>query len=254
MAHTRTRPTLALVVEDDPETRALETDVLKAGGFNVLQARNGEDALRLAQERRPGVVLLDIALPTSSGFDVLCTLKSRPATARSRSSWSAHTPVLSRIASTAAPTHACRSRLTSTSCWRTYVASSARTHGTGTLAWVALCATTKMRLRALIRFRPLCSRAQLRYAHGREPRIPQPQSRLASAAFSPHVERGPNLLDVALERARIWRKRPPRAGAQLNRTAHARSNENSTHVLNPSGSCARTMSSWQYSHTTSRIR
>ncbi len=82
MAHTRTRPTLALVVEDDPETRALETDVLKAGGFNVLQARNGEDALRLAQERRPGVVLLDIALPTLSGFDVLCTLKSRPATAQ----------------------------------------------------------------------------------------------------------------------------------------------------------------------------
>ncbi len=82
MADTRSRPTLALVVEDDPETRALETDVLEGSGFNVLQARNGEDALRLAQERQPGVVLLDIALPTSSGFDVLRTLKSRPATAQ----------------------------------------------------------------------------------------------------------------------------------------------------------------------------
>ena len=82
MADTRRGPTLALVVEDDPETRALETDVLEEGGFNVLQARNGEDALRLAQERQPGVVLLDIALPTASGFDVLRTLKSRPATAQ----------------------------------------------------------------------------------------------------------------------------------------------------------------------------
>jgi CheY-like chemotaxis protein len=35
MAETPKRPTLALVVEDDPDTRALETDVLKAGGFNV---------------------------------------------------------------------------------------------------------------------------------------------------------------------------------------------------------------------------
>lgn len=82
MADTGSRPALALVVEDDPATRALETDVLEEGGFDVLQARNGEDALRLVQERRPSVVLLDIALPTASGFDVLRTLKSRPATSQ----------------------------------------------------------------------------------------------------------------------------------------------------------------------------
>jgi two-component system, OmpR family, phosphate regulon response regulator PhoB len=82
MADARPQPTLALIVEDDPATRALETDVLEDGGFNVLQARNGEDALRLAQQRKPGVVLLDIALPTTSGFDVLRTLKSRPATSK----------------------------------------------------------------------------------------------------------------------------------------------------------------------------
>jgi DNA-binding response OmpR family regulator len=71
---------MALVVGDDPATRALETDVLEEGGFSVVQARNGEEALRLAQERRPRVVLLDIALPTASGFDVLRSLRSRPAT------------------------------------------------------------------------------------------------------------------------------------------------------------------------------
>lgn len=79
---TRTRPTVALVVEDDPATRSLETDILEDSGFVVLQARNGEDALRLAQERQPSVVLLDLALPTASGFDVLRSLRSRPATAQ----------------------------------------------------------------------------------------------------------------------------------------------------------------------------
>ncbi len=82
MVDTRTKQTLALVVEDDPATRMLEAELLEDDGFDVLQARNGEDALRLAQERGPGVVLLDIALPTVSGFDVLSTLKNRAATAQ----------------------------------------------------------------------------------------------------------------------------------------------------------------------------
>jgi DNA-binding response OmpR family regulator len=82
MADTRTQQTLALVVEDDPSTRMLEAELLEDDGFDVVQARNGEDAVRLAQERQPGVVLLDIALPTASGFDVLRTLKGRKATSQ----------------------------------------------------------------------------------------------------------------------------------------------------------------------------
>lgn len=82
MINTRTRQPLALVVEDDPATRMLEAELLEDAGFDVVQARNGEDALRLAEERRPGVVVLDIALPTVSGFDVLDTLKNRRATSR----------------------------------------------------------------------------------------------------------------------------------------------------------------------------
>jgi CheY-like chemotaxis protein len=71
---------LALIVEDDPATRALEETVLEADGFAVLTARNGEEGIRLAHERRPAVILLDLALPTASGFDVLEILKSSPAT------------------------------------------------------------------------------------------------------------------------------------------------------------------------------
>jgi CheY-like chemotaxis protein len=71
---------LALIVEDDPATRALEAEILEADGLDVLTAKNGEEGIRLAYERRPVVILLDLALPTVSGFDVLKTLKSSPAT------------------------------------------------------------------------------------------------------------------------------------------------------------------------------
>jgi CheY-like chemotaxis protein len=80
MAHVKTTGMLALIVEDDPATRALEEAVLEADGFAVLTARNGEEGIRLACERFPAVILLDLALPTASGFDVLKTLKSSPAT------------------------------------------------------------------------------------------------------------------------------------------------------------------------------
>ena len=71
---------LALIVEDDPDTRALQKAILEDDGFIVLTANNGEDGIRFARERRPSVILLDLALPTASGFDVLKTLKSSPVT------------------------------------------------------------------------------------------------------------------------------------------------------------------------------
>ncbi len=56
MAHMKTTGMLALIVEDDPATRALEEAVLEADGFAVLTARNGEEGLRLACERLPAVI------------------------------------------------------------------------------------------------------------------------------------------------------------------------------------------------------
>jgi len=81
MAQVDALGTLVLIVEDDPDTRALEKEILELDGFSVIIAKNGEDGIRLAAERRPSVILLDVALPTVSGFDVLQTLKSSPATA-----------------------------------------------------------------------------------------------------------------------------------------------------------------------------
>jgi DNA-binding response OmpR family regulator len=81
MAGVKAKRTLALIVEDDPATRALEEILLEADGFAVLTAKNGEEGIRLARERCPAVILLDLALPSASGFDVLKTLKSSVDTA-----------------------------------------------------------------------------------------------------------------------------------------------------------------------------
>lgn len=82
MAGVKGERTLALIVEDDPATRALEEILLEADGFAVLTARNGEEGIRLARERCPSVILLDLALPSASGFDVLKILKGASDTAQ----------------------------------------------------------------------------------------------------------------------------------------------------------------------------
>jgi DNA-binding response OmpR family regulator len=67
---------VALVVEDDPDTRELMSYTLERGGWSVRQARDGEQALMLAREHVPQVIVLDLALPRLSGLGVLRALKS----------------------------------------------------------------------------------------------------------------------------------------------------------------------------------
>jgi CheY-like chemotaxis protein len=70
-----------LVVEDDPWTRTVLTALLAGEGFAVVEAKTGEAGLQLAAAHRPHAVLLDLALPTLSGLDVLRTLKRSADTA-----------------------------------------------------------------------------------------------------------------------------------------------------------------------------
>ncbi len=56
-----------LVVEDDDATRAAERAVLADGGFRVVEARDGEEALRAVSSDPPAVVLLDIQMPGVDG-------------------------------------------------------------------------------------------------------------------------------------------------------------------------------------------
>lgn len=69
-----------LVIEDDPWTRTITTALLAGEGFAVVEAKNGEEGLQQAQAHTPDAILLDLALPTKSGLDVLRELKADPST------------------------------------------------------------------------------------------------------------------------------------------------------------------------------
>ncbi|MBV9582277.1 MAG: response regulator [Chloroflexi bacterium] len=65
-----------LVIEDDPWTRTITTALLAGEGFAVVEAKNGEEGLQQARTHAPHAILLDLALPTKSGLDVLRELKA----------------------------------------------------------------------------------------------------------------------------------------------------------------------------------
>ena len=65
-----------LVIEDDPWTRTITTALLAGEGFAVVEAKNGEEGMTQARAHVPDAILLDLALPTKSGLEVLRELKS----------------------------------------------------------------------------------------------------------------------------------------------------------------------------------
>ena len=64
-----------LIVEDNELNMKLFHDLLDAHGYKTLQTRNGMEALRLAREHRPDLILMDIQLPEVSGLEVTKWLK-----------------------------------------------------------------------------------------------------------------------------------------------------------------------------------
>ena len=64
-----------LVVDDEPQIRAVLRAYLEADGFSVTEAGTGGDALRLVRSEGPSLVLLDVRLPDVDGIEVLRTLR-----------------------------------------------------------------------------------------------------------------------------------------------------------------------------------
>lgn len=64
-----------LIVEDNELNMKLFHDLLDAHGYKTVETRNGIDALRLAREYRPNLILMDIQLPEVSGLEVTKWLK-----------------------------------------------------------------------------------------------------------------------------------------------------------------------------------
>jgi len=77
----RPRAARVLLVDDDPDTRVICRLALEHHGYEVLEADQGELALRLSRRRLPDLVLLDLSLPVMDGWEVARRLKGAPETA-----------------------------------------------------------------------------------------------------------------------------------------------------------------------------
>src|SRR5579862_2856464 len=73
--------TKILLVDDSKFLRLATERALARAGYEVSVAQDGENALEIARERQPDVILLDMLLPKMSGPDVLKALKKDPTTA-----------------------------------------------------------------------------------------------------------------------------------------------------------------------------
>jgi CheY-like chemotaxis protein len=73
-----TSPSRVLLVEDNPLNLKLVRDVLLHAGFDVVEARSGEDGIVRALEDRPDLILMDLQLPGIDGTEAMRTIKGTP--------------------------------------------------------------------------------------------------------------------------------------------------------------------------------
>ena len=67
-----------LIVEDNELNMKLFHDLLDAHGYNILQTKDGMEALDIAREHHPDLILMDIQLPQVSGLEVTRWIKDDP--------------------------------------------------------------------------------------------------------------------------------------------------------------------------------
>jgi CheY-like chemotaxis protein len=69
-----------MLVEDDNNLRAIYGDRLLAEGYEIVAARDGEEALAMAVKEKPNLIISDVMMPKISGFDMLDILRTTPET------------------------------------------------------------------------------------------------------------------------------------------------------------------------------
>ena len=76
---TRQAAKKVLIVEDNDLNMKLFNDLLEAHGYFTLQTKDGVEALRMARQHRPDLILMDIQLPGEDGLSLARRLKANPA-------------------------------------------------------------------------------------------------------------------------------------------------------------------------------
>jgi two-component system cell cycle response regulator DivK len=71
-----------LLVEDHEDNRIVYRTMLEHFGYTVLLAGDGAEGVRLARERRPDLILMDVSIPVMDGWEATRTLKADPATGK----------------------------------------------------------------------------------------------------------------------------------------------------------------------------
>jgi two-component system cell cycle response regulator DivK len=69
---------LVLLVEDTEDNRFMMRRLLEMSGFEVVEARNGEEAVRMACDKRPEMILMDLSLPIIDGLAATRRIRALP--------------------------------------------------------------------------------------------------------------------------------------------------------------------------------
>ena len=67
-----------LIAEDEPDIRELVAFTLRYAGHEVVAGANGEEAVQLASQEMPDLILLDVRMPRMTGYDACRTMKASP--------------------------------------------------------------------------------------------------------------------------------------------------------------------------------
>jgi two-component system cell cycle response regulator DivK len=72
-----------LIVDDDGQSRKLMRMLIQNGGYETIEAENGEEAVMLAKEHIPALILMDQRMPVMDGIAATRILRAEPTTAKS---------------------------------------------------------------------------------------------------------------------------------------------------------------------------
>ena len=67
-----------LIAEDERDIRDLITFTLRFAGYDVVAASNGEEAVGLAQQEKPDLILMDVRMPRMTGYEACAVMKEDP--------------------------------------------------------------------------------------------------------------------------------------------------------------------------------